>query len=96
MRDLINENTDVDGFNLAILPRLRTEVQKHIGDAGKIEELVAYAEAKGGGWVATLDTEYAALKLFYAYRHSGARMTKSVVFGATSLSYRVSVRQVAS
>jgi len=69
LKSIHTDQTDVDGFNLAILPRLRAEVERHIQDSGSVIELVAYAPAKGGGWVATLDTEYAALKLHYAYRH---------------------------
>jgi hypothetical protein len=70
------DDTDVDGFNLAILPRLRTEVERIIRGAGKIVDLVAYAEAKGGGWSAVLDTEYAGLKLYYVYRRSDAHLDK--------------------
>lgn len=70
------DNTDVDGINVAITPRLTAEIEKTIRGAGKLLEVVAYAEAKGGGWAATLDTEYAALKLFYAWRRSDTHLTK--------------------
>jgi len=67
---------DTDGLNLAILPRLRSELERIIRGAGQIVDLVAYAQAKGGGWTAVLDTEYAALKLYYVYRRSDTHLTK--------------------
>jgi len=71
-----NDNYDVDGYNVAILPGLRREVEKRIRGAGKIVDLVAYAPAKGGGWTVVLDTEYAALKLYYYYRMSDVHLTE--------------------
>lgn len=47
--------------------RLRAEMEKHAGNAGKVLHVEAFEEAKGGGWIAVFDTEYAALKVHYKY-----------------------------
>jgi hypothetical protein len=50
--------------------RLQKEMQRRVGDAGRVVHAEMYEEAKGGGWAVVFDTEYAALKAYYAYRSS--------------------------
>jgi len=56
--------------------RLRRHLQSLVKSAGRVTEVIIYEPAKGGGWSAIFDTEYAALKAFYAYR-----LTKGISFG---------------
>lgn len=67
---------DEDKYVAGLERKLRPEVEKHIGDAGKIVELTGYAPAKGGGWAVVLSTEYAALKLYYVYRRGNTHLEK--------------------
>ena len=46
--------------------RLVQEIQKHIKGVGK----VIYVDYRGPDWSVLVDTEYAALKVFYVYRGS--------------------------
>jgi hypothetical protein len=56
--------------------RLKAEIEGHIGAAGKVIE--AIYGGPGVGWTVVLDTEYAALKVFYAYRRTkGLRLGES-------------------
>ena len=48
----------------------KAEFSKHIKHAGVLLEVIVFEEAVGGGWAAILDTEYAALKLYYVYRNT--------------------------
>lgn len=73
-----DDETDVDGFDLASERRLRPHMAEIVKGAGSVLDVVAYAEAKGGGFSVSFDTEYAALKAFYYYRHrDGVRLHKS-------------------
>lgn len=54
-------------------------------DAGKVVHAVAYGVEKGGGWVVVFSTEYAALKVFYAWRKA-----HSIHFGKGPLGWYVS------
>ena len=56
--------------------RLRSELGKITQGAGKLVEVRAYPSSKGGGWAATFDKEYAALKTYYKYRNSKVNLTK--------------------
>lgn len=53
--------------------KLATELTKIIGDAGK----VIYAKMWASDWTVIFDTEYAALKAFYAYRKSDVSFGKA-------------------
>lgn len=69
--------------------RLTAQVTRLIGDAGKVLDAIAYEEAKGGGWAVILDTEYAALKTYYAFRNSpGVRFGESTNMGGWFVSVR--------
>lgn len=50
--------------------RLRHEMNKHVEGAGSCMLAEVYEDAKGGGWYALFDCEYAALRAFYVYRGS--------------------------
>lgn len=54
--------------------RLAKELAGVVGDAGAVLVARLYEPEKGGGWAAVLSTEYAALKVFYKYRHSDVRL----------------------
>lgn len=54
--------------------KLANELARHVGDAGSVVLARMYEPEKGGGWAAILSTEYAALKVFYKYRHSDVRL----------------------
>lgn len=43
------------------------ELKKVVQGAGKVLSLVADSSKLGGGWVATVDTEWAALRLYREY-----------------------------
>ena len=69
--------------------RLRKEMQQHAGGAGKVIHAEMYEPAKGGGWVAVFDTEYAALKVHYKYRGSpGVRLGRSPTYDGWFVSTR--------
>ena len=53
--------------------KLAAELTKIIGDAGK----VIWADLRTSDWTVVLDTEYAALKAFYAYRKSDVSFGKA-------------------
>lgn len=67
---------DEDAMVEKIEKRLQADLGKLVQGAGKIVEIRAYPPAKGGGWVAVLDKEYAALKVFYKYRQSDVSLSK--------------------
>lgn len=50
--------------------RLQKEMNRHVEGRGLCVETEVYEDAKGGGWVAFFDGEYAALRAFYVYRES--------------------------
>ena len=60
----------------ALAKRLCADMAKLIGDAGTVLDAQAYEPAKGGGWAVVVDTEYAALKIFYKYRYSNVKLDK--------------------
>lgn len=49
--------------------RLEKEVEKHIRGTGRIT-FIRWDGVGDDHWTVVLDTEYAALKLWYTYRHS--------------------------
>ncbi len=72
--------------NIAIMKRkLHSELTRVVGDAGKI----IYVRAddfitppwSGKSWTVVFDTEYAALKSYYAYRGSDVHFGRSENFG---------------
>lgn len=47
-----------------------------VGNAGDVRTVQGHEAAKGGGWTATFDTEFAALRVYYSYTraaHSDAK-----------------------
>ena len=56
--------------------KLIKEIRAIIKDAGSVVEVVGYELAKGGGWAVVVSTEYAALKVYYAYRTCKINMEK--------------------
>ena len=57
--------------------KVEQEVKRIIKGAGKVVHAQMYEPAKGGGFVVVLDTEYAALKVYYKYRHSTVHLDKN-------------------
>lgn len=58
--------------------RLKQELNSIIkGTGGEIIEAELYEPAKGGGWAALFSSEYAALKVYYKWRHNNAHLTKT-------------------
>jgi hypothetical protein len=68
--------------------RLTKDMNALVAGAGKVVYAVAYEPAKGGGWAVIFDTEYAALKAFYAWRNFA-----NVHFGKGSRGWYVSKSQ---
>ena len=60
----------MDCSSAAFTNKLTAELNKIVKGAGVVIEVHGFEEAKGGGWSAVFDTEYAALKAFYAYRNA--------------------------
>lgn len=63
--------------------RIIQEVTKHIHGAGKVVDVMT--EGAGHGWLVVVDTEYAALKLYYVYRNSNPHLDKGPHGWAVSL-----------
>lgn len=62
--------------------RLRREMNRHVEGCGTCVVAELYEEAKGGGWLALFDCEFAALKAFYVYRNTpGVNLTFSTNLG---------------
>ncbi len=55
--------------------KLTAELNKIVHGAGKVTHVVT--EGPGTGWTVVFDTEYAALKAYYQYRHSKPTFGKS-------------------
>lgn len=47
--------------------KLTSALATIVGTAGQVLTATGHEAAKGGGWTATFDTEYAALKVYYTY-----------------------------
>lgn len=54
--------------------RLEAELKRIVQDAGEVIFANLYEPAKGGGWAAVISTEYAALKIYFQYRHSNVHL----------------------
>ena len=68
-------------FEFEFTERMRHRLTETIepiikGTGGKVVDAQAYAPAKGGGWIVVLSNEYAALKVYYTYRHSKVNREK--------------------
>jgi len=70
-------NDILDPKNLArgLAVRLEQEMNKIVGTAGKVTYV--QTEGPGSGWQVVFDTEYAALKAYYHYRHSQPHFGKA-------------------
>lgn len=49
--------------------RFKNDLARIVGGAGEVVHAEMYEPEKGGGWGALFTTEYAALKVYYTYRH---------------------------
>ena len=65
--------------------RIGAEMKRIIGSAGKVIDIST--QGVGTGFAVVFNTEYAALKAYYAYRHSNPS------FGQTSGGWYISLRK---
>ena len=61
---------------------LRREMDRIIGTAGEVVEVVCYEPAKGGGWCVVFSTEFAALRAYHAWATKSS--AKGVTLGASA------------
>jgi hypothetical protein len=66
---------DHEGMANRLAVRLEQEMNKIVRGAGKVTEV--QTEGPGSGWLVVFDTEYAALKAYYHYRHNKPNFGKA-------------------
>lgn len=59
--------------------RIEKELNRIVSPAGKVTHV--QSEGPGSGWLVVFDTEYAALKAYYHYRHSNPNFGKASTGG---------------
>ena len=66
---------DPESLAEGLAKRLEHEMNKIVRGAGKVTDV--QTEGPGSGWLVVFDTEYAALKAYYHYRHNKPNFGKA-------------------